>query len=241
MTPPNANSHEAAASALQRQRVRLRFRKDGDLRLISHRDLLTALVRLFRRVGVKLSMTGGYHPRPRISFPLSLALGIRGLDEVFEVEFDASPGDATPGDASPAGEPPDVDRLLADLRSAAPAGLTFTSAEFVPPGEKKLAVEAACYEIDVPDEYAAGLNDRIAALLDQRSHVVVREHRDQRVDVRAAIDLLTFEPPVLRMRLWTDSATAAARPQEVLEAIGLQRLLDDGHALARTELILAGR
>lgn len=236
MTPRNANSHEAAASALQRQRVRLRFRKDGDLRLISHRDLLTALVRLFRRIGVKLSMTGGYHPRPRISFPLSLALGIRGLDEVFEVEFDA-----TPGDESPAGEPPDVDRLLADLRSASPDGLTFTSAELVPPGERKLAVEAACYEIDVPDEYAAGLNDRIAALLDRRSHVVVREHRDQRVDVRAAIESLSFEPPVLRMRLWTDSATAAAKPQEVLEAIGLQRLLDDGHALARTELILAGR
>lgn len=230
MTQPNANSHAAAAGAPQRQRVRLRFCKDGDLRLISHRDLLTALVRLFRRVGVKLSMTGGYHPRPRISFPLSLALGIRGLDEVFEVEFDASAD----------GEPPDVDRLLADLRSASPAGLTFTSAELVPPGERKLVVEAACYEIDVPDEHAAGVNDRIAALLDCRSHVVVREHRDQRVDVRAAIESLSFEPPVLRMRLWTDSATAAAKPQEVLEAIGLQRLLDDGHALTRTELILAG-
>ena len=64
---------------MERQRVRMRFRKEGDLRLISHRDLLTAIERLFRRIGLKLSMSGGFHPRPRISFPLSLALGIRGL------------------------------------------------------------------------------------------------------------------------------------------------------------------
>ena len=33
----------------QGQRVRIRFRKEGDLRLISHRDLLRLFERLFRR------------------------------------------------------------------------------------------------------------------------------------------------------------------------------------------------
>lgn len=212
------------SSRPRRQRVRLRFGKDGDVRLISHRDLLTALDRLFRRAGVALSMTGGFHPRPRISFPLSLALGIRGLDEVFEVEFD---------------DPPDAGRLLADLQAAAPAGLTFTSAELVPPAAPRLSVESAWYEIDVPEEQSTGVAERVAALIGATSHVVVREHRGQTVDVRAAIESLSFQPPVLRMRLSTDSATAAAKPQEVLTAIGLERLLDEGHALARTELVLA--
>ncbi len=207
-----------------RQRVRLRFRKEGELRLISHRDLLTALERLFRRVGVKLSMSEGFHPRPRMRFPLSLALGILGLDEVFEVEFD---------------DPPDVERLLADLQATVPAGLSFTSAEFVPEGAPKLAVEAALYEIVVPEEQAAGLSDRVAGLLASASHVVVREHRGQSVDVRAAIESLSFEPPVLRMRLRTNDSAVSAKPQEVLEAIGLERLLDEGHSLARTELVLA--
>lgn len=208
----------------QRQRVRLRFRKEGDLRLISHRDLLTAIERLFRRAAVQLSMSGGFHPRPRMSFPLSLALGIRGLDEVFEVEFD---------------EPPNVDRLLADLRSAAPPGLSFTSAESVPAGAAKLAVEAAAYQIDVPEDREDGVAERVAALVASTSHVVVREHRGQTVDVRAAIESLSFEPPVLRMRLRTDSSAAAAKPQEVLAAIGLEQLLDEGCCLARTELVLA--
>jgi radical SAM-linked protein len=209
---------------MERQRVRMRFRKEGDLRLISHRDLLTAIERLFRRIGLKLSMSGGFHPRPRISFPLSLALGIRGLDEVFEVEID---------------DPVDGETLLVQLQAAAPPGLVFTSADWIAAGSPRLAVEAAVYEIDVPAEHAPGLHERVAAFLAEQSHVIAREHRDQTVDVRSAVAELTLADSALRMRLLTDSAAAAAKPQEVLQAIGLDRLLDEGGCLTRTELILA--
>jgi radical SAM-linked protein len=202
----------------------MRFRKEGDLRLISHRDLLTAIERLFRRIGLKLSMSGGFHPRPRISFPLSLALGIRGLDEVFEVEID----DHVDGEA-----------LLAQLQAAAPPGLVFTAADWMPAGSPRLFVEAAVYEIEVPDDQASGLSERVAAFLAERSHVITREHREQTVDVRSAVAELTLDDKSLRMRLLTDSAAAAAKPQEVLQAIGLDRLLDEGGCLTRTELILA--
>jgi radical SAM-linked protein len=208
-----------------RHRVRLRFRKEDELRLISHRDLITAFERLFRRVGVSISMSGGFHARPRMSFPLSLALGIRGLDEVFEAEFD---------------ELPDVENLLAALRASSPAGLVFTSAELLPLGTRKAAVvAAACYEIAIPAESAAGLDAKIVSLLAETSHFVTRAHRDQRVDVRAAIETLTYENGELRMRLATDSAAAAARPQEVLAALDLDHLLDSGRYLTRTALVLA--
>ena len=52
-----------------RQRVRIRFRKQGDLRLIGHRDLVRCLERLFRRAGLPLGMSEGFHPKPRMSFP----------------------------------------------------------------------------------------------------------------------------------------------------------------------------
>lgn len=208
-----------------RHRVRLRFRKEDELRLISHRDLMTAFDRLFRRIGVSLSMSGGFHARPRMSFPLSLALGIRGLDEVFEAEFD---------------ELPDVANLLTALRASSPAGLVFTSAELLPMGTRKASVAvAACYEFAIPAKADAGLDTRIAALLAETSHIVSRENRDQRVDVRAAIESLAYEDGVLRMRLATDSAAAAARPQEVLAALQLDHLLESGHFLTRTALVLS--
>jgi radical SAM-linked protein len=207
-----------------RHRVRLRFRKEDELRLISHRDLMTAFDRLFRRIGVSLSMSGGFHARPRMSFPLSLALGIRGRDEVFEVEFD---------------ELPDVEILLASLRASSPSGLVFTSAELLPIGTRKASVAAAaCYEIAIPAEAAAGLDARIAALMAETSRVVTRENRGQRVDVRAAIESLVYEGGLLQMRLATDSAAAATKPQEVLAALELDHLLESGHYLTRTALVL---
>src|SRR5687768_4212376 len=76
-----------------RQRVRIRFRKEGDLRWISHRDLARAFERLFRRMGLRLSMSEGFHPKARMTFPSALALGIAAHDEVMELEL-AEPADA---------------------------------------------------------------------------------------------------------------------------------------------------
>ena len=70
-----------------RQRVRIHFQKVGDLRWISHRDLVRVFERIFRRAGLKLSMSEGFHPKARMSFPSALALGIAGQDEVMDVEL----------------------------------------------------------------------------------------------------------------------------------------------------------
>ena len=70
-----------------RLRVRIRFCKQGDLRFIGHRDLMRCLERLFRRAGLTLSFSEGFHPKPRMTFPLALAVGIEGVDEVMEVEL----------------------------------------------------------------------------------------------------------------------------------------------------------
>jgi hypothetical protein len=70
-----------------RLRVRVRFSKQGDLRLIGHRDLMRCFERLFRRAGLRLRFSEGFHPKPRMTFPLALAVGIEGTDEVMELEL----------------------------------------------------------------------------------------------------------------------------------------------------------
>ena len=67
-------------------RLRIRFTKCGDVRWISHRDLARVWERLLRRAGLQLAFSQGFHPKPRISFPSALALGIEALDEVVELE-----------------------------------------------------------------------------------------------------------------------------------------------------------
>ena len=72
---------------MERHRVRIRFCKQGDLRLIGHRDLARVWERVFRRAGVAVRMSEGFHPKPRLSFPSALAMGVIGLDEVLDAEL----------------------------------------------------------------------------------------------------------------------------------------------------------
>ena len=69
---------------MNRQRLRIRFSKQGDLRFISHRDLVRAFERLFRRTHMPLQMSEGFHPKTKMTFPSALALGVEARDEVME-------------------------------------------------------------------------------------------------------------------------------------------------------------
>src|SRR5437868_12937696 len=87
---PSEPSEPATATAqvsapADRTKFRVRFRKAGDLRLVSHHDLLHCVERMFRRAALPVSATQGFNPRPRVSFAQSLALGVIGLNEVLEL------------------------------------------------------------------------------------------------------------------------------------------------------------
>src|SRR5271157_3319048 len=53
-------------------KVRLRFAKQGDLRLVSHHDLLRCLERMLRRAQIPMASSQGFNPRPKITFALAL-------------------------------------------------------------------------------------------------------------------------------------------------------------------------
>src|SRR5947209_15385925 len=72
-----------------RDKLRIRFRKHRDLRLISHHDLMRCFERMLRRAALPFHATEGFNPKPRMAFALSLALGIVGCEEVLELELDA--------------------------------------------------------------------------------------------------------------------------------------------------------
>ena len=69
------------------QRIRTRFRKTGELKAISHLDLMRTFERALRRTGLPLRMSEGFNPRPRLSFPAALPVGIEGLNEIMEFDL----------------------------------------------------------------------------------------------------------------------------------------------------------
>ena len=73
----------------QHCRIRIRFEKNDSLRFLGHRDLIRALERIFRRTGLELVMSEGFHPRPRMRFSDPLAVGQIGLNEVMDLTVGA--------------------------------------------------------------------------------------------------------------------------------------------------------
>src|SRR3954470_11940143 len=100
-----------------RDKVRLRFRKGGALRLLSHHDLMRTFERVLRRAEIPFRRTQGFNPHPRLVFALSLPLGCEGRAEVAELELDEllSPDD-----------------LLDRLRRQCPPGLAILDLARVP-------------------------------------------------------------------------------------------------------------
>jgi radical SAM family uncharacterized protein/radical SAM-linked protein len=65
-------------------RYRLFYSKIGPAKYLSHIDLNQIIQRSFRRAGIQVEYTQGYHPKMKISFPPALALGMEGRKEVLE-------------------------------------------------------------------------------------------------------------------------------------------------------------
>lgn len=208
-------------------KVRLRFAKTGDLRLVSHRDLMRCLERTVRRAGLPVAYSQGFNPRPRIVFALALALGTEALREVVELELT---------------EPLGPSEVLRRLSAFAPEGFEFTEAEATGPG-RSAKPEVTHYALPVPPDRLDAASAALQAFLASGSwpitrvrpghgHPVERDLRPFVLDARTAADGL------LRFSLKIDPG-GSARPEEVLEALGLRDLLARGCVLVRTDIGLA--
>jgi radical SAM-linked protein len=206
-------------------KVRLRFAKHGDLRLVSHHDLMRCLERMLRRAEIPVAASQGFNPRPKIVFTLALALGIEGRREVLELDL---------------AEPMAPAEVLRRLSAAAPPGLDFFEAEAIAPGRPAHA-QAVEYRIDVPAERREAAHAALARFLASADWPYTRRRPD-RAD--SAIDLRPFLVVAelggageLRFRMKI-TPNGSARPEELIDALGLRDLLAQGSVLVRTEMEL---
>jgi radical SAM-linked protein len=205
-------------------RLRIRFAKQGDLRLVSHHDLMRCLERVLRRASLPMAYSQGFNPRPKYAFPSALALGIEGRREVLELELERPMA------------PIEVLRRLAEV---APPGLEFLEVEPAP--SRAGRVEAVSFRVPLPADRLEAANQAVVALLDREHCPYVRRKPDRDV----AIDLRPFvlsaevdrDDVALQLRLKVEPG-GSARPEEVLEMLGLRDLITGGAVLVRTDVAL---
>jgi radical SAM-linked protein len=207
-------------------KVRLRFAKCGDLRLVSHHDLMRCLERMLRRADFPIAMSQGFNPRPKITFALALGLGIEGLREVVDLELSI---------------PLDLSEILGRLKSVAPSGFDWKDAHALPPNAPAPHPRTVEYSFPVVVERREVALSRLESLLASTNWPMTRHRpgREMNFDLR---------PQVVEAKLTTEgllrfclkvSPEGSARPEELLEALALRDLLDRGTVLTRTNIDLA--
>ncbi len=167
-------------------------------------------------------MSEGFHPKPRMSFPSALALGIEGLDEVMELELAESAAAET---------------LHSQLTRHAIPGLSFAAVDILPPGAKKAQLRSTTYQLPVPGDRCAATADRVAALCGERSGPAPESLVPQAILVRQSLEEIRLEEGILRFRLQS-SRQRSAGPRDVLAVLGLDDVERLGGCLTRNEVQL---
>src|SRR5262249_38868864 len=167
-------------------KVRIRFRKTGDLRLISHHDLMRCFERMLRRAEIPFHSTAGFNPKPRLVFALSLPLGMIGLQEIVELELN---------------EGVCAEELRRRLARHAPAGLEILKADHIDP-KCSAHVRGVSYRVALPADRCTQLPQRIDVVLASASCWIERSRpRKRRIDLRVGIRDLRWRHDVLEMDL----------------------------------------
>jgi radical SAM-linked protein len=205
-----------------RQRIRVRFAKQGDLRLISHRDLVRLFERLCRRANLALAMSAGFHPHPMMTFPAAMALGIEGRAEVADMTL---------------AEPVDAEQIRARLACAAPAGLEIVSVRVLRPTERKATVRCADYELAVPPARWAATQAAVDRLRRQQVLCVRRRGLPTDIPLSESLDAIWLHEGRLGFRLHV-TAPQPLRPREIVQHLGLDDLESQGFWLSRTRVDL---
>jgi radical SAM family uncharacterized protein/radical SAM-linked protein len=231
-----------------RSHVRIRYAKLGRLVALSHLETMHSLLRAFRRAGLPMAYSQGYHPKPKISFGPALSVGIESRAELLDLELVGQP---------------EVSDIASRLAGALPDGLKLLSVDLLENGATSIgeALRAIHYLAEFTDESWTQqlLSERVEAFLAAESAVIQRvkppKNKDRRrhqrvvgsgqreINLREIVTHLGVEGPNRVAFSLRADQTGSARPAEVLAAVfgeaGIPptgvRLLKEGVSLAKTE------
>jgi radical SAM-linked protein len=191
------------------QRIRLVYSKGDELKFTGNLDMMKVWERTFRRAGLKIAYSQGFHPQPKIHQALPLPLGFTSQNDLLDFWLDSDEN---------------LGEISKKLERALQPGIMVQEYQVVPAALKPLQtlVTSAEYLVRMETESIhADLTERIEKLL--RQNECLRERRGKQYDLRPLIESLQIDKDDTSVLLMTLAARpgATGRPEEVLDALGI--------------------
>jgi radical SAM family uncharacterized protein/radical SAM-linked protein len=211
-----------------KKKIRLKFRKVGEMRFLSHLELVHLFYRASLRAEIPLCYTEGFHPMPRIIFATALPVGMVSLTEIVDLECE---GKSTPSE------------VMERLNQSLPSGIEIIEAAEVP-------LFFHLSTLPHPSTYWIPLNHllsreeaipKINKALDKKEFLVHQERdgKKRSVDIRPLIEKMEIKERSGEVSRWgvelvlQKTKGRTAKPIEIVGAIlGLE-----GEPLAQCKVI----
>jgi radical SAM family uncharacterized protein/radical SAM-linked protein len=223
LAPGSKPQPTAAFVQGEAHRYRIRYAKVGRAAYLGHLDLVRHLPRIFRRAGLELFYSLGFHPKPELTFGPALGLGIPSLGELLDVSLtDDLPADELLARLRPVSLPGiellEATRLGNNDRAL---GRVITRAEFAArlPDGTDVAAALARFAGDEPITTRRESDKGIARMIDvRRSLETLVAFQDVPAGVRARLDWPGGADRLVRFAV-SVSHEGSARPVEVVRAL----------------------
>lgn len=194
------------------------------MQYVGHLDLHRVWERTFRRAGLPLQYSQGFHPQPHLSLACALPVGFTSQGELLDAWIDGNIPISQLEQTLVSALPPGLDILeLSEVDERAPALQTL--------------VASAVYQISFIDA-VAGLAERVGAIV--AAEHISRVRRDKPYDLRPLIETIELMPSasngssVMLVQLAARPG-ATGRPEELLDEMGIRF---ENTRVHRTQLVL---
>jgi radical SAM-linked protein len=201
--------NKGAGQSVPHYWYRFLYAKQGDIRVLSHLEVIQVFFQAFRRAGVKMQYTQGFNPVPKASFSPALPVGTESLAEYLDIDLIETIQDEA--------------EFLHDINAQLPEGITIQSVADVP--DKKAGVggkKLTCYQISFDRDLSGEDREKLESFMNSESFTITKFRKGKKrvIDVRKLVESLAVSGNNnLEMVLLSEEGKAASKPVEILKAV----------------------
>ncbi|MFC1826459.1 TIGR03960 family B12-binding radical SAM protein [Thermodesulfobacteriota bacterium] len=185
------------------------YSKQGDIRFLSHLEMIQMFFQAFRRGGIELHYSQGFNPVPKASFSPALPVGTESLAEYLDIDLKE--------------EIIDESEFLFLMNRQLPSGIHIMSVSGV--SDKKtdaVLKNLTRYTISLDHALSAENRDALKKFMASDSFTIkkIRKGKQRILDIRKQVESLEVSGNnSLEMVLHTEEGKAASKPVEILKAV----------------------
>jgi radical SAM family uncharacterized protein/radical SAM-linked protein len=193
-------------------KIRIKYTRTGKLRFLSHLELMTAIIRTFRRADIPIAYSEGFTAHPKISFGPALPVGTESESEYLDAELTYKMG---------------MDKILSALNTQFPIGIKAIDARYLLFKAESLsaAITGFSYIVTMPPDAACNISKEIIDEFLQKKGIIVKRKTgsgEKEIDIRPYIKELAIasNKPEVRLHMLIQNMDGrGCKPTEVIQAL----------------------